>query len=74
MIFNTKLKMLDINFMYAKIMKSKIGGKNMMAIIYDDDKIPIKTVHFGEERYGDYTVAPHDEDKKRQIYLKTQSC
>ena len=49
-------------------MKSKIDRKNMTAIVYDDDMIPIKTVHFGAESYDDYTVASHDEDKKRQIY------
>ena len=35
----------------------------MTANFYDDDKIPVKTVHFGAEGYDDYTVAPHDEDK-----------
>ena len=44
--------------MYAKIMKSKIDGKNMTAIFYDDDKVPIKTVHVGAETYDDHTEAP----------------
>ena len=50
-------------------MKSKIDRKNMTAIVYDDDLIPIKTVHFGAESYDDYTVASHDEDKNA-IYIK----
>ena len=44
--------------MYAKIMKSKIDGKNMTAIFYDDDKVPIKIVHVGAETYDDHTEAP----------------
>ena len=55
--------------MYAKIMRLKIDGKIMTAIFYDDEKIPIKTIHFGAESYDDYTVAPHDKDKKAR-YIK----
>ena len=43
-------------------MKSKIDRKNMTAIVYVDDLIPIKTVHFGAESYDDYIVAPHEEE------------
>ena len=53
--------------MYANIMKLKIDGKNMTDIFYDDDKVPIKTAHFGAETYDDHTVAPRNEEK-RQIY------
>ena len=51
-------KMLYNNLMYAKIMKSKLDGKNMTAIFYDDDKVPIKIVHVGAETYDDHTEAP----------------
>ena len=54
--------------MYLKITKPKINGKKLTAIFYDDEQIPIKTVHFGAHGYDDYTVPPHDDDKKGQIY------
>ena len=50
--------------MVAKITQTKIDGKKMTAFFYDKDKTPIKTVHFGAAGYADYTIAPHDEDKK----------
>ena len=53
--------------MFANITKSKTDGKTTAAIFYDEDKLPIKTVHFGAECYADYTVAPHDEDKQPDI-------
>ena len=58
MIFNTKINMLYLNIMYAEIMKSTSVRKNMTAIFYDDDKVPIKTVHVGAETYDDHTEAP----------------
>ena len=54
-------------------MQSKIDSKNMTAIVYDDNMIPIKTVHFGAEIYDDYTVASHDGDKNARYILKTPS-
>ena len=68
MIFYTKIYLLYIKIMYAKITKSKTDG-----FFYDYDKIPIKTVRFGAESYDDYTVAPHDEDKNAR-YIKRQCC
>ena len=41
----------------------------MTAIFYNEKQIPIKTVHFGAEGYDDYTVPPHDAEKKAR-YLK----
>ena len=40
----------------------------MTAIFYNEENIPIKTVHFGSEGYDDHTIPPHDADIKRQIY------
>ena len=48
--------------------KSTIAGKKMTAIFYNEEQIPIKTVHLGVEVYYDHTVPPHDADKKGQIY------
>ena len=48
--------------MCANITQSKLDRLKMIAIFYDKDKTPIKTVHFGAAGYADYTVAPHDED------------
>ena len=50
--------------MSVKIAKSIIEGNSMMAICYNEEKTPIKTVHFGVEGYVDYIVPPHDADKK----------
>ena len=58
--------------MYAKITKSKIDGKTMTALFYDHDKMPIKTVHFGAVGYVDYTVAPHDKEKKERYVKNTK--
>ena len=41
----------------------------MIAIFFDDDKNQVKTVHFGATGYLDYTIAPHDEER-RKIYIK----
>ena len=63
--------MLYIIEMFAKIMKSKIDGKNMTAIFYENDTIPIMTVDFGADGYDDYTVAPHDKDQKARLIKDT---
>ena len=36
----------------------------MMAIFLDDNTSPIKSVHVGVEGCHDYTVAPHDKDRR----------
>ena len=56
--------------MYINITKTKIEGKHMTAIFYNEEKIPIKTVHFGAEGYDDCTIPPHDADKQRPDILK----
>lgn len=52
--------------MYVQITKSKIDGKKMTAIFYDENKKIIKTVHFGAAGYTDYTMPPHDKEKRKQ--------
>ena len=46
----------------------------MIAIFYESDKKQIKTVHFGATGYLDYTIAPHDEERRKDISkgIKTQ--
>ena len=51
--------------MYVKT-KSKSEGKKMTAIFYDNDKKQIQTVNFGAAGYIDYTIAPHDEERKKR--------
>ena len=46
----------------------------MTAIFWDDDKVPIKAVHFGAESYDDYTVARHGEDKRARYIKRHKSC
>ena len=53
--------------MYVKITKSTV--EEMTAIFYDNDKKQIKTVHFGATGYLDYTIAPHDEERRKR-YIK----
>ena len=50
--------------MFANIIESKFVGDNILAMFYDDDKTPAKTVYFDASCYADYTVALHDEDKQ----------
>ena len=41
----------------------------MTAIFYDNEKKPVKTVHFGATGYPDYAISPHDEERKNR-YIK----
>ncbi|MFM7987032.1 MAG: hypothetical protein ACKPKO_47740, partial [Candidatus Fonsibacter sp.] len=52
--------------MYIRITKSNIKGKKFTAMFYDANKQPIKTTHFGATGYPDYTVPPHDEEKRKR--------
>jgi hypothetical protein len=60
--------------MYARIRRSKKEGKKMTAVFYDDDKKRIKTVHFGAQGYDDYTVAPHDREKKARYIQRHRAA
>ena len=59
--------------MFCKIAKSKMDGKKMTAIFYDKANTPIKTVHFGAAGYLDYTIAPHDEERKTRYIKRHQT-
>ena len=37
----------------------------MIAIFYDSEKWPVKTVHFGSAGYFDYTITAHDDERKK---------
>ena len=50
-------------------MKSKIDGKKMTAMFYDNDMLSIQTIHFGAEGYDDYTIPPHDANQQAR-YMK----
>jgi len=50
----------------VEIKKSTRTGKNLMAIFYDGDK-KIKTIHFGDSNYSDYTI--HKDESRRQRYI-----
>ena len=54
--------------MYIHIKKSNINGKKLTALFYNESKQLIKTVHFGATGYLDYTISPHDEER-RNIYI-----
>ena len=52
--------------MYIHITKSNIKGKKYTAMFYDAKKQLIKTTHFGASGYPDYTVPPHDEERRKR--------
>ena len=69
-----KNKIFHINITFAKITKSIIEGKKIIAIFYDSEKRLVKTVNFGAAGYLDYTISPHnDERKKRNIKRHTKT-
>ena len=55
--------------MYVTITCSTTYEKKMLAIFYDSDTKQLKTVHFGATGYLDYTIAPHDEERRKR-YIK----
>lgn len=50
----------------VEIKPSKIKGKKLTAVFYEDNK-KIKTTHFGAEGMSDYTI--HKDDKRKDRYL-----
>lgn len=50
----------------VEIKKSTRTGKKLMAIFYDGDK-KVKTIHFGDSNYSDYTI--HKDEGRRQRYI-----
>lgn len=50
--------------MYVEIKHSNRQHKKYVAIFYDDDKKKIKTIHFGDNRYQDFTQNGGDEQKR----------
>ena len=38
----------------------------MTALLYENEKKPVKTAHFGAAGYPDYTIYPHDEERKQR--------
>jgi len=52
--------------MKVEIKKSTRSGKKLMGIFYDGDK-KVKTIHFGDLNYSDYTI--HKDEARRQRYI-----
>jgi hypothetical protein len=52
--------------MYVNISKSKVDGKQLTAIFYDEIERKIKTVHCWVDGYIDYTTSPRDKGKRQQ--------
>ena len=59
--------------MYIKSLKAKIEFKKLTAIFYNDEKVPIKTAHFGAVGYPDYTVPPHDKERRNRYITRHRS-
>lgn len=53
--------------MYVSITPSTRKYKKFVAVFYDKDKKKVKTTHFGDARYKDYTQHKSDEHKKAYI-------
>ena len=60
-------KILQINVMFAKITKSIIEGKTIIAIFYDSEKRLVKTVHFGAAGCPDYTKSRTMKSERKEI-------
>lgn len=56
------------NPFYVKIQESNRKYKKMKATFYDKDKKQCKSIHFGDNRYDDYTV--HKDEKRKESFLK----
>jgi hypothetical protein len=52
----------------VSIKPSNVKGKKMTAIFNIDGKK--KTVQFGASGYSDYTVSPHDEERKKRYIAR----
>lgn len=58
--------------MYVSIVPSKIKHKKYTAVFYDSDKKKVKTTHFGDNRYDDYTQH-HDKMRKANYINRHKS-
>lgn len=58
--------------MYVSINPSKIMHKKYTAVFYNSDKKKLKTTHFGDNRYEDYTQH-HDEMRKANYISRHKS-
>ena len=52
--------------MKVDIKKSNRTGKKMVAIFYENDK-KLKTIHFGDSNYSDYTT--HKDESRKNLYI-----
>ena len=53
---------------FVQLLKSVKDGKKYTAIFYDDDRLKIKTVHFGAKGYEDFTI--HGDEERKQRYIQ----
>lgn len=52
---------------YFTLEKSKQKNKKYKVVVYDHNKKKLKTIHFGDSRYEDFTTHKDEERKKRYI-------
>ncbi len=53
---------------FVEIKPSTRKEKKLMAVFYDKDKKKIKTTHFGQKTFTDFTI--NKSNDKKQAYLK----
>jgi hypothetical protein len=52
----------------VQLKKSEIDGKKYTAVFYDENRVKIKTTHFGATGYSDYTK--HGDEERKQRYIE----
>lgn len=53
---------------FVQLKKSEIDGKKYTAVFYDENRVKIKTTHFGATGYSDYTK--HGDEERKQRYIE----
>ena len=57
----------DKKIIKVKISKSQLPKKKLTAVFYNKEGKIVKTTHFGQAGYSDYTI--HKDDKRKERYL-----
>lgn len=58
--------------MYVQLKKSDISGKKYTAVFFNNQRVKVKTTHFGSAGMSDYTI--HKDDERKQRYIDRHSA
>ncbi|MFM7983222.1 MAG: hypothetical protein ACKPKO_28270 [Candidatus Fonsibacter sp.] len=56
--------------MYIHVKESNIKGKKLTSLFYNETEQLVTTVHFGATVYPDYTISPHDEERRNRYITR----